>query len=275
MFDKEAIEALAEGAAIQRAAEAVYSAIDEESGAVALPERFRIHDLESYATNRRRARGSMTTSAVSDFAKYVEKHAEEGASVFVDQDTMTATAVLNLGTPNIPGHADNRAVCKAKITAAFEALKEVSSGRGLTQTTVAEFFEDWAGCLTFFKEGEIVTPPKAIAAIRKLTIESLRKLESEEKSLSASKSTFENIQATSAEPIPTIIYFNCEPYFGLAERNFVLRLSVLTSGEKPAIGLRIVKMEEHAQEMAQDFAHLVTCSVSSEVPVLLGSYATR
>lgn len=274
MFDKEAIEALAEGAAIKQAAETIHMAT-ADTGAAALPERFRIHDLEGYKPNRRRARGAMTTSAVADFAKYVEMHAEEGAAVFVDQDTMTATAVLNLGTPLDPGHADNRAVCKAKITAAFEALKEVATGRGLTQTIVAEFFEDWAGCLTFFKDGQSVTPPKAIAAIRKLTIESLRKLESEEKSLSASRSTFENVQATSADPIPTTIYFNCEPYFGLGERNFVLRLSVITSGEKPSIGLRIVKMEEHAQEMAQDYARLVTCSVSSEVPVLLGSYATR
>lgn len=274
MFDKEAIETLAEGAAITQAEEAVTHGLQAE-GAAALPERFRVHDLEGFMPKRRRARGTMSTSAVGAFANYVKAHAEAGATVFVSQDDMTATAVLNLGTPEAPGHADNRAVCKAKMTAAFEALKMHATGRGLPQSTVAEFFEDWAGNLLFFKDNESVTPPKAIAAIRKMTIESMRKLESEEKSLSASKSTFENVQATSADPIPTTIYFNCEPYFGLPERNFVLRLSVLTGNEKPAITLRIVKLEEHEQEMAQNFAALIGSAVDPTVPVLLGTYAAK
>lgn len=274
MINKEAIEALAESAAIHQAEEAVTHAMQAD-GAAALPEHFKVHDLEGYMPTRRRARGVMTTISVGSFAEYVKRHIENGASVFVDQDAMQAVAVLNLGTPTDPGHADNRAVCKAKITAAFEALKAHANGRGMSQSIVAEFFEDWAGELLFFKDGEAVTPPKAIAAIRKMTIESLRKLESEEKSLSASRSTFENVQATSADPIPTTIYFNCNPYYGLGERTFVLRLSVITTGDKPAIGLRIVKMEEHEEEMAQEFAALVGKAIGAELPVLLGTYATK
>jgi len=274
MFDKEAIDALAEGASIQQADEAITHALNSE-GAAALPEHFRLHDLEAYMPKRRRARGTMVTSAVADFAQYVKTHAEEGAAVFVDAEAMTANAVLNLGTPTTPGHADNKAVLKAKITAAYEALKAHANGRGISQTTVAEFFEDWAGHLLFFKDTESVTPPKAIAAIRKITIESMRKLESEEKSLSASRSTFENVQATSAEPIPTTIYFNCVPYSEFAERSFVLRLSVLTSGDKPSICLRIVKQEEHNEEMAREFAEQAEASLKGEIPVLLGAYSAR
>jgi uncharacterized protein YfdQ (DUF2303 family) len=274
MFDKDAIEALAEGAAISQAEEAVTHALQAE-GAAALPEHFKMHDLEGYMPTRRRARGTMSTSAVADFASYVKTNLEAGAAVFVDADAMSATAVLNLGTPTAPGHADNKAVVKAKITAAYEALKAHANGRGIGQASVAEFFEDWAGYLLFFKDSESVSPPKAIAAIRKITIESMRKLESEEKSLSASRSTFENVQATSADPIPTTIYFNCTPYHGLMERNFVLRLSVITSNDKPSISLRIVKQEEHDEAMAQEFARLVDTSLRGEVPVMLGSYATR
>lgn len=273
MFDKEAIEALSESEAISQADLSLQTSL-KNRGVLALPEHFKTHDLEGYMPKRRRARGTMTTISVRDFAKYVKDHAEQGTSVFVNPDEMTATAVLNLGTPEEPGHTDNRAVCRSKVTAAFEALKMHATGRGLPQSTVAEFFEDWADHLLFFKDNESVTPPKAIAAIRKMTIESMRKLESEEKSLSASKSTFENVQATSADPIPTTIYFNCEPYFGLKERNFVLRLSVLTGNEKPAITLRIVKLEEHEQDMAQEFAALVASNVI-DLPVLLGTYASK
>jgi uncharacterized protein YfdQ (DUF2303 family) len=274
MFDKEAIEALAESASINEATIAVNAAMNGE-GAAALPEHFRIHDLEGYMPNRRRARGTMSTSVLEDFATYVTINREEGAAVFVDADAMTANAVLNLGKPSSPGHADNKAVLKAKMTAAYEALKAHANGRPIGQTAVAEFFEDWTGYFMFFKETETIAPSKAIAAVRKITIESLRKLESEEKSLSASRSTFENVQATSAEPIPTTIYFKCQPYFGLEDRNFVLRLSVITSGEKPAISLRIVKQEEHDEAMAKEFAQQVETCLSEEVPVLLGSYSTR
>ncbi len=117
--------------------------------------------------------------------------------------------------------------------------------------------------------------PKAIAAIRKLSIESMRKLESSEQSLSASKSAFESVQATSAEPIPTTIYFDCEPYYGLESRQFVLRLGVLTGGDKPAINLRVVKQELHDEEMANEFADLARDALGSALPVLIGAYASR
>ena len=110
MFNKEAIELLQEGAAIKQASEAILGITD--AGAVALPEHFKLHDLETYMHVRRRARGVMVTHALSDFAIYTKAHTEEGATVFIDADEMSATAVLNLGTAADPGHTDNRAKVK-------------------------------------------------------------------------------------------------------------------------------------------------------------------
>ena len=112
------------------------------------------------------------------------------------------------------------------------------------------------------------------AAIRKLTIETMRKLESEEQSLSASRSAFESVQATSKEPIPTTILFMCQPYKDLNERTFALRLAIQTSGDKPSVSLRIVKAEQHNEEMANELAALIGANFSGEgVPVLIGAYA--
>jgi len=275
MFDKEAIEALQEGEAISKAANSIALAIEGGEAVTALPDHFKLQDLEAFLPNRRRARGLMTTHALSDFAEYTKKHAEDGATVFVDADEMSAIAVLNLGSFEKPGHTDNRAKVQLKATAAYSALKAVASGRGISQAVAAEFLEDWPGYVQCFNEEGEVSMPKAIAAIRKLTIEAMRKLESSEQSLSASRSAFEQVKATSADPIPTTIYFTCEPYFGLESRQFVLRLGVQTGGEKPAITLRVVKQEQHDEDMANEFADLAREALGSALPVLIGSYNSR
>ena len=111
-----------------------------------------------------------------------------------------------------------------------------------------------------------------------LSIEALRKQENTEQQLGATKSAFESVQATSTEPLPTTIYFVTEPYHGLSERSFVLRLGILTGGDKPTISLRIVNKEQHAEDMAEELAQLVVSAISScavDMPVLVGSYSVR
>lgn len=273
MFDKDAIKELAQAEAITAAGSAVAAALDDGTATVALPSEFTVHDLEKTLPLRRRARGIMTTSSVAPFAEYVDQHKEPGAAVFVDQDAMTAVAVLNLGTPDQPGHADNIAKMVAKRLAAFTALLQHASGSGLAQAKAAEFLEDWPGYFKFFKDSGEITAGQAIAAVRKLTIEAMRKLEATEQQLSATRSAFESVSATSTEPLPTTIYFNCVPYHGLKDRQFVLRLGVQTSSKDPAIVLRIVNKEQHEEEMAAELATLVDSSLSeSGVPVMVGKY---
>lgn len=272
MFDATAIEKLTQAQSIGAAAAATAAGLT--LGLVALPKDFHVHDLEGMQEHRRRARGAMETSVIADFATYVQTHAEEGVTVFINPETMTATGVLNLGTPEAPGHADNIARLKLKRTAAYSALRAIATGAGHKQSTIAEFFEDWPGELRFFNDDGLIPPNRAIAAIRKVTIEALRKLESTEQSLSASKSSFESVAATSTEPIPTTIYFDCVPYADLQSRTFILRLTIGTGSEKPTIGLRIVKQEQHDEEMARELAALVVEALPT-TPALIGTYAVK
>ena len=50
--------------------------------------------------------------------------------------------------------------------------------------------------------------------------------------------------------IPATILFTCNPYHGLDDREFVVRVSILTGGDKPKISLRIVKLEANEEDMA-------------------------
>jgi len=268
MFTKDALESLQTAAGISQASDAIAAA----DHVVALPENFTTHDLENYRIYRRRARGKFQTNALDSFVSYTEAHQEEGCSVFVSSQDMTATAVLNLGTPDAPGHADNIARLQLDKTAAYTALQTIANGPK-KQALVAEFLEDWPDLITCFHHNEQLSPPKAIAAIRKITIEGLRKIESEEQQLSASRSAFESVQATSTEKLPTHIYFKCLPYKDLAERTFVLRLQIHTGDDKPMIGLRIVKAELHAEEMANELAKLVKEQFGGDITVVLGQYS--
>lgn len=273
MFSKEAIEALQYGGGIHEASDAVRAAF-AETQLVSLPGNFGIKDLEVYMPNRRRARGTMATESVGDFAKYVREHKEAGASVFVEADSMQAVAVLNLGTPTKPGQADNHAKLVMRKTAAYTALKAHASGQGMTQAKAAEFMEDWQDLIECYADSEAMGTHKAIAAVRDITIEAAKKVESQEQQLSATRSALESVKASSKHTLPTHIYFTCEPFAGLAKRNFVLRLGIQTGTDKLGVVLRIIKQEEHDEEMAKEFALKVEDALLGwGVPVLVGSYA--
>lgn len=269
MIDKQAIEALQLSQAITSANDCVSA-----TAVTALPENFRLHDLEKHMATRRRAIGTMSTTSSQDFANYIKDHAEAGATVFVSTEAMKAVAVLNLGTPEEPGHADNLAVLAPKKTAAFSALLAIANGHPRSQQDIAEFLEDWPSMVSCYNDEGNITNAKAIAAVRKLSIEAMRKMESVEKQHAASRSAFESIQASSTEPLPTLVYFETVPYNGLKSRLFVMRLGVRTGGDKPALTLRVQNMEQHEEDMATELADLVGDTVKT-TPVLLGTYQPK
>lgn len=265
------IVAMKAGQAITAASAAVNDASVNLISAAALPDDFKLHDLESYLNYRRRPRGTMSTRFIGPFAEYAIAHAGEGATVFVDAGDMTATAVLDLGTCDLPGHADNKAKLTPNKTAAYAALLQITAGPR-SQQDVAEFLEDWADQVKCLNGDTEIKVPLAIAAVRKITIESAQRVESEEQSLSATRSAFESVKASSQDPLPTTIYFTCPPYADLEERTFALRLSILTSEKTPKLVLRVQKLETHIEEMANELVMRISEAIGPELPVLVGIY---
>lgn len=274
MIDKEAITLLSKAEAISAANTAVNDAIGAEHP-VPLPNDYTLHDTEGYRENRRRARGTMTTSVVAHFAAYTNVYADAGAAVFIDPDRMAATAVLNLGTQDFPGHADNLAVIALRQTAPFVALLQKATGMALKQADVAEFIEDWGHLIECSNVDGPIELRKAIAAVRRITIETLKKAEASEQLLSASKSAFESVEAKSADPIPTALEFTCDPYQGLKPRTIRVRLGVLTTGDKPSIVLRVINLEQHKEDMADELSQLVADAFTEKLPVHIGTYTKR
>ena len=241
--------------------------------AAAIPHDFKVEDLEQFMPTRRRAAGLMTTPFINDFVAYVEQHKQDGCAIFVDADQMRGQAVLDLGTPTAPGHCANTAALTPKATAAFASLKSVIE-RQRNQKDTAEWLEDWAPILKAQADGQEIDIRKAIQAVRSITIEGLNKIHHEEQSLSATRSAFESVKASSEETLPSHFLFKCKPYPDLTEREFVLRLSVLTDG-KPMLVLRPMAWESVIEEMATEFANDIRAAVENTVPVLIGTYGKK
>ncbi|MDH1815393.1 DUF2303 family protein [Comamonas aquatica] len=259
---------------IDQANAAIFYAIGNSRGIsplVALPDDFSRHDVENYLPARIRARGTFTAPYMNDFVAYAAQHKEDGASVFVDADNITATAVLNLGTPTTPGHADQLAKLAPKRTAAYDALRNITRSPQ-TQRDMAEFLEDWLPYWSALHEGNPLMQGQAVLAIRNLTVEAAIKADHKEESLSASRSTFESVKASSEHTLPSLIIFKCKPYPDLQEREFALRLSVLTNDKTPRFQLRITALEEHIEQMATEFAVLIREAAEDQIPVLIGAY---
>jgi uncharacterized protein YfdQ (DUF2303 family) len=285
MIEKDTLQSLMQGPAIEEARASINAAmLMDGPGLVALPDNFDINDLENKLPHRRRARGTMTTPSIEHFAAYTKQHAEDGATVFVNK--VTAVAVLNLGTPDNPGQADNAAMLSLEATAAYKALYDLlnlSSRGGVSQRQLAEFLEDWAhqiACQTGM--GDAIETRKACDAVRRITIESARKVEAEEQSLSAERSVMESVAATSKNaPLPEFILFSCAPFACLSSRVFVMRLSVRTGdANKPSLslGVHLIREEEHAEQMAQELADKVKWALmggENDIPVYLGEYRPR
>jgi uncharacterized protein YfdQ (DUF2303 family) len=273
-MDKSAVDAINEGATTEMVNKAINQSLMNGHAHVAMPDNFNVVDLEHVQSFRRRMRGTMITASIPDFANYIGDNGEDGACVFVNQESMSAKAVLNLGTPEHPGHADNTAVLNPIRTAAYAKLRDMAKGQGLTQKAVAEWLEDWGNNIVCFDEdGETVASGYAIAAIRQITIESASKLESTVESLSESKSAFESVKATSKTQIPATIRFNCEPYPDFHYRAFVLRLGIRTGERNPMITLNLINAEKHEEEIALELAAKVTSAIGESAKVLLGTYS--
>lgn len=266
---------LSQNTNIQQANAALEGATARTPKIVAMPDDFKVEDLEAYGAWRRRPKGTMSTQAIRSFATYTEKHQGDGTTVFVDADHLRATAVLDFGSVALPGHCDNICGLTLKTTAAYDALL-LATSRKLTQRDFAEWIENWGSpYITLQAGGEEIPLHLALAAVRNITIESANSAQHKEEALSTSRSAFESVKAKSDDTIPTMLIFRCRPAPELAERHYCTRISIITSDTKPLFQLNIVGLETHREQAAEEMCGLIRDLIPAEIPVLMGSYSKR
>ena len=264
-------------------AETIQRFIQEQTdGTVAaLPVGVSVTDLEQYLEERRRYRGSMATTLITEFVEYVTATTDNYGDLpglgsypcFVSPQTMSAKTYFNLGDIENPGHGDHHATLQLEKTEAYRQLLE-TNGRKFDQQNLAEWLEDWKDHLEAIAEDGTTTVPMAaaVSAVRRITIGTNAEATSETQTLSNRRSAMAEVEARNKDQFPCFLKFSCEPYQGLEERTFTLRLSLITS-EKPVIIPRIVRLETAEEEMAQELEEkLRTGFEDTPVKTFVGSF---
>jgi uncharacterized protein YfdQ (DUF2303 family) len=269
-MDKTAIEHIQQTAHLP---DIIKQAVDAKTQVpvVTLPENMNLTSLERYMENASRYRLGYQTTSIADFVEYNALHDQKGATCFVDADSMSAKSIFDLGTVDQPGHQVNTAKLRLKKTSAFSAICN-ANGQRMGQKQAGEFIEDWAdNLIAFTKEGDIMTQVQAARALQDLTIEAAREVNSRVDDFGESMSAMERIEAKNQALIPAEIQFTCDPYNGLGERKFKLRVGILTGEDKPKVVFRILRLDALEEEIAEEFKDLlVDSSTDLELKTFIG-----
>lgn len=240
-----------------------------------LPQNFNVVDLERYQACRNRFRGTYATHSLADYSTYIVERAAPAARGFIDQDNMSCIVLFNIGTAEEPGHADDRAVLRLKASAAFAAVQAVC-GQSLVQKAMSDWIEDWNQHLSATDEnGQTMTISKAIAAVRTITVKASSESDHAVGETRASRSTMDQIEASSKETLPAWLDFKVIPFEGLGEQVIRLRVSVITGGSQPVLKLRWIGEEAQREAIAQEFKEVLEAKVGSSAKLALGTFEAK
>jgi len=240
-----------------------------EGHALIVGEGFKLVDMEKYQDHRRRFRGQFKTKGLKDFIAYVSGQ-QADAPVFIDRDAMAACSYLDIGDKALPGHCDHSATLNLPKTPEFSAYLS-ADGDTHGQQEMVELVEDWGHLLTFENsKGEALERGKVIHAFRKVSLDDLTSIESDQQEHSSRVGVMNSVTVKNADRLPTVIYWKLTPYEGLTERTLAMRVSSKTKGG-PSFGLRAIALDAAKEEIAAEFAKLVTDGLP-ESECLLGTF---
>ncbi len=254
-----------------------------QTPAVIIPSDHRIESIEHLQGFRSRLRGQFKTGRIQEFIAYTTARAKQfmdfGPIAFVDDQSMTCTALFNVGNATTPGHADDTAKLTLQAESAYAAVRGIE-GKKLTQKQLAEWLDDWQHIVApYYGSPDIEdASPVATRDVLRKAIRAVRSIEIKEGSvrtttvgnLRNSASAIAEIEARSAHELPAGFVANVMPYSGFATRAVQLELSVTTDSE-PRLVLRICRKEALLENIAGEFVELISQGCAQLNP-LIGSY---
>jgi uncharacterized protein YfdQ (DUF2303 family) len=252
---------------IMKAAQVLETAIDEKQPAVALPDNFSVCRLEHFYSERLIPRGALKLSFINEFVRQVQ----EGHTVFVDRDSMSATTYLDEDPMNPGlGHYQNSVVLALKPTPEKLLLDRFKKPVRISQQEAAELFEDYYQL--FFAEGK-----DGIAIGRALRHTKLQATQSSDHTvgnLSATKSTLETIEAKagSGNELPSKITCTAQLFENLPEFVFEMRLGVVRQTSQVEFVLSVICWNELITKAATEFVEVLKTSGVGSSTVLVGTF---
>jgi uncharacterized protein YfdQ (DUF2303 family) len=236
----------------------------------------KVISLENFQGKRAYFRGAFATSVLAEFADYVKTH---GGTCFIAPKGCRAKAIHNLGGTDNPGPADWTSSLELEARSAYGAVLDIE-GEPLTQKELVAWLEDWSHDLATCTSAEQASDntyanydplANGLHAIRTLNIKATKDTTHTDKDFGASRSSMEDIEASSKGQLPYGFVMRTAPYEGFGERDFTLRLSVLT-GDDPRLKLRLVSAQALHEDIAQEFRQLLQGAIGGAATLHIGSF---
>jgi uncharacterized protein YfdQ (DUF2303 family) len=238
-----------------------------------IPEGYRIESLEDKNGYASHYRMRYETDSLEDFIEYCSTHAIDGSACFVDPIEMKATAIIDLGTLQIPGHKYHTAKFFLNKTASYISMLDNTDTK-LNQRSASDFIDDWSDFISVrAADGTPMDLGRAAARLRNMTIETAKQLNSQVGDMSQQMSAMERVEASKPETMPATIIFKCVPYFGLTTREFKLRVQVVCQDTSaPRVIFRLVAHQEATEQMSEEMKEIIVQGLSAtEIKARIGT----
>lgn len=219
-----------------------------------IPKTCEVVNLENFLEAPIRMRATFRTERLEDFAAYVREQGDTNeTAIFIQSAGSGAKAVIDYGSDKDPLWGDHKAILSIPATPEADAIQRICC-RPHSQRELIEFMEDWGHILNAESSSEeTIGIKKAIAAIRAVTIDSIRKLTNEEADFETSQSALEKISAKSSKgALPAKLIATASLLEGLEPTLIELRVSILTGEDRPMFRVRFVAEEKLRQAAAKE-----------------------
>lgn len=226
-----------------------------------VPDGFKTESLEKYDDAPDLHRETFKTKYLSEFFGYAEKQ-DSVPTVFVDENSMSATAIFDRSTPIQPSWQQHKAIIKLEKTPALVALLNLDT-KNLSQDELIDFAIDWKDNIIFWSDDEALTHNDALTRLRKLKISKTSEQESNRGDFKASASAIEQI-AIDAQglPLPSHFIFTTEPYLQFEKREYLGQIRALGDDNKPLLKYRLMGLPAIEQQIAEEFKQRIGGGIS-------------
>lgn len=228
----------------------------------------RIVDTDSYALTPRRKRGSVTVRDAASLVGVIKKHAQAGAEVYADVDSLRITAVLNAGADIEPGWGDHRATLALRATKAWvEWLGK--NAKFLSQTEFAEFIEQRLVDVIEPEGADLLELAQTFKATKAVAFESSKRLSTGQVQLTYKEDIAAKAGTRGQIDIPETFTLGLIPFDGARAYKVTARLRYRIQDAALVLGYVLERPEDVLESAFADVAAEISTAV--DIPVWAGT----